>query len=111
MFISPLPLPCLTFNYQLQLLQDDAPEGAVHLPGVNGPYPKTSSGARALKLNHLPYFIGADGMETVQLKNAAWEMIWRDGSKSGVLICGFECPQPVRGYEVHMRNVGWLDAQ
>jgi len=60
---------------QLQLSQAPALEGHVKLPGAQGPHPKTSSGARDIEIQHLPYFIGLEGMKKVPLQKGAWEMI------------------------------------
>lgn len=76
----------------------------VKLPGADGPNPKTSSGARALNVESLPYYIGLDGMEKVKLENGAWEMIWWKNSKSGALICGFDCPNAVSALCTRCRN-------
>ena len=80
----------------LDLLQNTDATGHVNLPGADGPHPKTSSGARAVKVDHLPYYIGMNGMEEVKLERGAWEIIWCKDSGTGSLICAFHMPFEVR---------------
>jgi hypothetical protein len=77
----------------LDLLQAKAPKGCVTLPGADGPHPQTSSGARTVNIHQLPYFIGMNGMEKIKLEQGAWELVWRETSPGGSLICGFEVPK------------------
>lgn len=67
-----------------------------HATWCKRPTPQTSSGARALRVNKLPYFVGMHGVEKVELENGAWEMVWRNKNPSGCLICGFDVPHEVR---------------
>lgn len=80
----------------VNLLQNKAKSHKVPLPGASGPHPQTSSGAKQTKVLQLPYFIGINGLEQVTLEDGVWEMVWREHSPSGQLICGFDVPQEVR---------------
>lgn len=89
------PVPHLFLDgLELQLLQEPAPSGTV-LPGASGRNPKTSSGARAVKVTEQPYYIGMDGKQTVEMQNAGWEMVWRDQRRCGSIICGLDVLQEV----------------
>lgn len=88
------PRFCLD-GLQVDLRQEPAPKGHVGLPGCNGPHPQTSSGARAVDIDKLPSFVGMNGLESVDLENAAWEMVWRESAPSGSLVCGFDVPNEV----------------
>jgi len=62
------------------------------LPGVNGPRSHHSSGARTLKVNQEGYYIDMKGMQHVKTLDGSWEMVWKDDSDEGKLICGFDIP-------------------
>jgi hypothetical protein len=62
------------------------------LPGTNGPNPKTSTGAKHLNIHREPSFIDMTGKQSMLLDNGCWELVWRDGSSAGNLICGLESP-------------------
>lgn len=34
-------------------------------------------------------FINMEGQQTAELHDGVWEMIWRDNSPAGLIICGF----------------------
>lgn len=61
----------------------------VPLPGANGPRPKLSSGPHRIDVTNNGSFINLNGIQSVQLTHGAWELIWRDESPAGLLICGF----------------------
>eukprot|EP00978_Attheya_sp_CCMP212_P010024 scaffold24007_cov49-Attheya_sp.AAC.3 len=76
---------------EVQLQEKDA-DAYPHpkMPGVDGPHPELSSGARALNLLQFGSFISMNGLEQVELENGCWEMVWRDGAPAGSLVCGFD---------------------
>jgi len=76
----------------MELTKEDVPVGHPGLPGINGPRPKTSSGAFAVKVSEEPYFVNMNGMQRVQFEKGCWEIIWRKDVPCGALICGFQLP-------------------
>ena len=81
----------------IQLLPDNISKNQVKqypgLPGANGPNPKSSTGAKHLTVVSPPSFIDMSGKQVVNLGNGSWEIVWRDASPSGNLICGFHLPK------------------
>lgn len=88
--VSPASRFAIT-GLELQLQENDA-DAYPHpkMPGVDGPHPELSSGARALNLLQFGSFISMNGLEQVELENGCWEMVWRKGAPAGSLICGFD---------------------
>ena len=72
------------------------------LPGITGPHPKTSSGPRALQIRNLPFYVGMDGQQEVKMDNGSWEMVWREGSPSGSIVCAFEVPEGAQRNEAKL---------
>eukprot|EP00566_Odontella_aurita_P020192 CAMPEP_0113547924 /NCGR_PEP_ID=MMETSP0015_2-20120614/12619_1 /TAXON_ID=2838 /ORGANISM="Odontella" /LENGTH=297 /DNA_ID=CAMNT_0000448519 /DNA_START=246 /DNA_END=1139 /DNA_ORIENTATION=- /assembly_acc=CAM_ASM_000160 len=79
----------------------DLPEGCdrVPLPGIDGPNPKLSSGPRVLHIRNEGMFVSMEGMTTVEMKGACWELIWRDDAPAGTILCGFDHPEEARRNE------------
>lgn len=69
---------------------------AVPLPGANGPNPHLSRGAHAVETTKDGTFISLEGMQTVELRDGAWEMVWRRNSVAGMLVCGFNLGEDAR---------------
>lgn len=63
------------------------------MPGVDGPNPQLSSGVRTLHLIEEGAYIDMLGKKTVKTLNGCWEMVWREKSSFGSLICGFDIPE------------------
>jgi hypothetical protein len=80
---------------ELELLQEQAPSGT-ELPGASGSQPNTSSGARAVQVTQEPYFIDMGGKQTVEVQSAGWEMVWRDQTRCGAIVCGLDVLKKVR---------------
>lgn len=77
----------------VELLQDSVTKNErIGLPGVDGPHPKTSTGALALNVFSTPSFIDMSGTQKVRFEKGAWEVIWKKDQMCGALICGFELP-------------------
>lgn len=62
----------------------------VPLPGADGPRPHLSSGPHRIHVAHHGSFISMDGLQNVELTRGTWELVWRDKSPAGLLICGFQ---------------------
>lgn len=86
---SKLPIRGMTFD----LLDKHAAADHTLLPGVNGPHPHLSSGARQLDIVQEGSFTTIQGTQHVRALNACWELIWKDDTPAGALICGFEIPE------------------
>mmetsp|Transcript_24880 Transcript_24880/g.56749 ORF Transcript_24880/g.56749 Transcript_24880/m.56749 type:complete len:290 (-) Transcript_24880:1614-2483(-) len=61
----------------------------VPLPGANGPKPHLSSGAMTVTCEQPGKYINLQGLQRVELTGGVWEIIWRENSPAGILICGF----------------------
>ncbi|KAL7536935.1 hypothetical protein ACHAXR_011496 [Thalassiosira sp. AJA248-18] len=84
------------FQFQLcnePIAKDDS---AVPLPGANGPRPHLSSGAHQMRFIKDGSFINMEGLQTVPFRDGVWEMIWRDESPAGLIICGFHLDEDAR---------------
>uniref|UniRef100_A0A7R9ZT67 Uncharacterized protein n=1 Tax=Craspedostauros australis TaxID=1486917 RepID=A0A7R9ZT67_9STRA len=91
----------------------------VALPGANGPFPRTSSGAKALKVLREPSFVGMDGLQHAHLERGCWELIWRKGDIAGNLICGFQLTEEIQrnengaslpaGCRIYLSFLMWTD--
>uniref|UniRef100_A0A7S4NGU2 Uncharacterized protein n=1 Tax=Odontella aurita TaxID=265563 RepID=A0A7S4NGU2_9STRA len=85
---------------------------AVPLPGADGPNPESSSGPRSLKIVSDGSFVGPAGEQIVDLGGGRgdgggaprWEMIWRENSPAGALICAFDVPREVRRNEASLQK-------
>jgi hypothetical protein len=87
------------FQFQLHkdlLAKEDSP---IQLPGAHGPRPHLSSGIRRVNAVKDGSFINMDGVQPVELRDGVWEMIWRDESPAGLVICGFSLDRDVRRNE------------
>jgi hypothetical protein len=70
-----------------------------HMPGFNGPHPMSSSGIGPIQIHEAGHYITLDtGMQylpidtsvAVGAANHQWELIWKEQSPAGVLVCGIE---------------------
>jgi hypothetical protein len=98
-------------------------EKLVALPGADGPNARSSTGAMTLVVREEAYFIGMNGKQKVPLEHCCWEMVWREGAPSGVIVCGFDVPTEVKRNQASLpagrlylsfavwTKVGLVDAQ
>ncbi|EJK59249.1 hypothetical protein THAOC_20553 [Thalassiosira oceanica] len=94
------------FQFELGESSDVEREGrllSVPLPGTNGPNPQLSRGAHAIETTKDGTFISLEGLQTVELRDGSWEMVWRQDSIAGILVCGFNLAEDAR------RNSGVLE--
>jgi hypothetical protein len=90
---------------ELGLHPDTAAKGTcVGLPGAEGPHPQTSTGARVLKVEQRPYFIGMNGKEHVAVERGGWEMVWKKDAAAGALVCGLDITNEVGADEISCRR-------
>lgn len=94
-------------HFQFQLCHDlsllsknNSYKPMVPLPGADGPRPNLSSGPHRVEVINDGSFIDMDGLQTVQLRHGVWELIWRNDSPSGLIICGFQLDQDARRNDV-----------
>jgi hypothetical protein len=71
-------------------MNDVPTEDHVKMPGFHGPHPKLSAGLRRLNLVEEGSFISQMGQQFVKALNGCWELVWKEDSPAGNLICGFE---------------------
>ena len=88
------------FQFQLSndplLLSDDADGKRIPLPGIDGPRPNLSSGPHRIEVTSNGSFVNMDGLQTVNLTNGVWELVWRENGHAGLVICGFQLHQDAR---------------
>ncbi|KAL9180472.1 hypothetical protein ACHAXT_008442 [Thalassiosira profunda] len=84
------------FQFQLGNAPLAKEECVVPLPGAHGPSPRLSSGAHQLQITHDGSFINMDGTQSVAFREGAWEMIWREHSSAGLIICGLNLEKDAR---------------
>jgi len=65
------------------------------MPGVDGPHPELSTGAKALDVVRDGSFVSLQGTKHVSLLNGCWELVWKDGAPAGSLVCGFDLDEDV----------------
>jgi hypothetical protein len=80
----------------LDLMNDVPTEQHVKMPGFNGPHPNLSAGLRRLNLVEEGSFISLMGKQFVKALNGCWELVWKENSPAGNLICGFEVPEDAK---------------
>eukprot|EP00984_Skeletonema_dohrnii_P023230 scaffold12308_cov78-Skeletonema_dohrnii-CCMP3373.AAC.1 len=90
-------------NFQFQLCNDPLQRttdnsnnndtARIPLPGADGPRPNLSSGPHRIDVTNNGSFINMDGLQTVQLKNGVWELVWNIDGLAGLIICGFQLDQ------------------
>ena len=85
-------------NFQFHLCNDPLDNDAtrIPLPGVDGPRPILSSGPHRIDVTNHGSFINMDGLQSVQLKNGVWELVWRDDGLAGLIICGLKLDEDAR---------------
>ena len=76
---------------QLQLCSKtiNKDETDIPLPGAHGPRPHLSNGVHQIDVLKDGAYINMEGLQTVALHDGVWEMIWRQNSPAGIIICGF----------------------
>ena len=61
-----------------------------NLPGVHGPHPELSTGAKALHVLQDGSFVSMQGTQYVPLVHGCWELVWKHGALAGSLVCAFD---------------------
>lgn len=65
--------------------------GQIPMPGANGPHPGTSGGVGSLQIVQPGHFIDLTGTVKTQFSDVAnWELVWRNESPAGSLLCGLD---------------------
>jgi hypothetical protein len=85
---SRLPIKGMIFD----LHKEPAQYEHVPMPGIDGPHPELSSGARRLDLIKEGHYSGMSGLQEVRTLKGCWEMVWKKDASAGTLLCGFEVP-------------------
>ena len=80
----------------LKVTLDPKKSSATRLPGAHGPTPQLSSGGQTMEIDELPFFVNMDGTQTVAVQDGCWEIVWKDTSPHGFLMCGLNLPTKVR---------------
>lgn len=80
----------------LDLTNGSPSDQHVKMPGFNGPHPNLSAGLRRLNLVEEGSYISQVGQQFVKALNGCWELVWKEGSPAGNLICGLELPEEVQ---------------
>ena len=77
----------------------------IPMPGYNGAHPSLSSGVVPLTIHNCGEYVTLDkGVQSLPLSTTAtavtlppqWEVIWKEQSPTGTIVCGIELPQPIR---------------
>ena len=78
----------------LDLVQRPSSDGqVVKMPGRNGPHPELSAGLRHVEFVEDGKFVSMEGVKNVRGTKGAWEIVWKNDSPAGSLLCGFELTQ------------------
>jgi hypothetical protein len=85
---SRLPIKGMIFDLRKERAQYEH----VPMPGIDGPHPELSSGARRLDLIKEGHYSGMSGPQEVRTLKGCWEMVWKKDASAGTLLCGFEVP-------------------
>lgn len=72
--------------------------------GAHGPRPRLSSGVHSVEVQKDGSFINMDGLQQVELSNGVWELIWRDESPAGLIICGFSLDKDARRNDLQLEK-------
>jgi hypothetical protein len=99
----------LTMNTNLNKKKERSTSNSIlntiPMPGVNGPHPITSSGTLPIHIqNSGEYITLHDGCQSLPLTSTTvtgtkipqWEVIWKEYSPMGTLICAMELQQPIQ---------------
>jgi hypothetical protein len=97
---SRLPIKGMVFD----LHKEHAQYEHVPMPGIDGPHPNLSSGARRLDLIKEGHYSGMSGSQEVRTLKGCWEMVWRKDSPAGSLLCGFEVPEEYKRNDATLPN-------
>ncbi|KAL7533487.1 hypothetical protein ACHAWF_011285 [Thalassiosira exigua] len=96
-------------GFQFRLRNDPSlatGEPPVPLPGAHGPRPHLSSGAYEISAMKDGSFVNMEGTQNVRFRDGVWEMIWRDESPAGLIICGFSLDSDARRNENNVLEKG-----
>ena len=97
---SRLPIKGMVFD----LHKEPAQYEHVPMPGIDGPHPMLSSGARRLDLIKEGHYSGMSGLQEVRTLKGCWEMVWRKDATAGTLLCGFEVPEEYKRNDATLPN-------
>ena len=87
---SHLLIDGLTVELHGDAIDKKGTKNSVPLPGSSGPNPHLSSGANSLHILDTARFIGHDGTNHVELRDACWEMVRQLVAYNGkFLLCVF----------------------
>ena len=86
--ISRLAINGMVFDLTNQI--PNSSDDFVKMPGVHGSKSSSSGGLKTLNIVQDGSFISMAGCEIVKPNKGCWEIIWKEGAKSGSLLCGFE---------------------
>jgi hypothetical protein len=86
---SRMPIKGMVFDLHKETAQYEH----VPMPGIDGPHPSLSGGARRLDLIKDGHYTGMSGPQEVRALKGSWEMVWRKDAPAGTLLCGFEVPE------------------
>lgn len=88
----------------------------IPMPGFNGQHPLLSSGVLPLTLQNCGEYVTLDkGVQSLPLSTTAttsaatvpqWEVIWKEQSPTGTIVCGIELQQPIRRNQEAMIPAG-----
>lgn len=93
-------------GFQFQLCDEPLASGehVVLLPGAHGPRPHLSSGAHEVRTLEDGSYVNMEGAQNVEFRDGAWEMIWRDDSPAGLVICGFSLDGDARRNDLFLEK-------
>ena len=74
---------------------DDKDTQHAQMPVATGPHPHLSSGTKSLDILKDGFLVDMSGMKNVHFEKGSWEMAWKEGHNSGMLVCAFDIPQEV----------------
>lgn len=97
---SRLPIKGMVFDLHTEPAQYEH----VPMPGIDGPHPMLSSGARRLDLIKEGHYSGMSGTQEVRTLKGCWEMVWRKDATAGTLLCGFEVPEEYKRNDATLPN-------
>ena len=92
-------------NLQFALLGDGdgdrSSSNNIPMPGVHGRHPLLSSGLFPIEIHNGGEYVTLDrGVQSFvplsSIRKPVWEVVWKDSSPFGTMVCGMELPTPIR---------------
>lgn len=65
------------------------------MPGPGTPEASICSAVRSMDIKE-GHYVDMTGSKKARMENGCWEMAWREGERSGALICGLELPEAIK---------------